>query len=238
MASMFALTLAMSFDATRGTAMASHLESLIAAKTKIIDDLGKADLTKTVQLPKDRQEFDPINAMILKHNKIAFDITVSQANLHEWARCNVLLFWCSAKIWSSTYPHGSVDPYNLDQALGTLSALVTIVLPALYGALGAMAGQIRETYQRVKQNTLMPRHAMLFFTPWLLGCVAGGTVGLFFAPSGADAGTAGGLTNSLKLAPSALSFLAGFSAESVFEQLDGLVRRVFGRDTTPTPPAK
>lgn len=63
---------------------------------------------------------------------------------------------------------------------------MNIVLPALYGTLGAMAGQTRANYQRIKDNKLMPRHVWLFATPWLLGCVSGATVGLFASSSNGD----------------------------------------------------
>lgn len=130
-----------------------------------------------------------------------------------------------------------VNSATRKRAEGYLAGLVGIVLPALFGALGAIAGQTRETYERIKEDKLMPRHTRLWAMPVLLGLVAGVAVGLLFVttgPGNTDAAKSvlqGAAASQLHLSTSAYCFVAGFGAEAVFHALDSLVERIFAQDS-------
>jgi hypothetical protein len=99
-----------------------------------------------------------------------------------------------------------------------VAALNTIVIPALFGWLGTLAGLVRSITAKLRDSVLAPRDYQVSRTVIFLGVAAGLTVGLFFKPTvtGGAVGAAG------------LAFLAGFGAEAFFGFLDGLISRVFG----------
>lgn len=59
-----------------------------------------------------------------------------------------------------------------------------------------------------------------------LGAVVGACIGLFIAAPGADA-TGEGLLGPVTLSASAISFVAGFGVDAVFQGLEALIGRIF-----------
>jgi hypothetical protein len=101
----------------------------------------------------------------------------------------------------------------------------TAVLPFLYGLLGAGAAIIRSLSRKIRASLLSPRDLHLSFQQLALGAVVGACIGLFIAAPGSDAGE--GLLGPVTLSASAISFVAGFGVDSVFEALETLIKRIF-----------
>lgn len=162
----------------------------------------------------------------------------------EWGEAQNLPRWVGEDTGPRTRygSGGDADEMALRWAAVYLKTLGAIILPTLYGILGALTGQTRATYERIRSQTLMPRHVRLVFVPLLLGCVSGVTVGLLYASTTGDTGDATLVSKgvatigSVHLSTSAYSFLAGFGAEAVFSALDALSQRVF--NPTPNAPVR
>lgn len=100
----------------------------------------------------------------------------------------------------------------------------TAVLPFLYGLLGAGASIIRSLSRKIRASLLSPRDLHLSFQQLALGAVVGACIGLFIAAPG---GEGEGLLGPVTLSASAISFVAGFGVDSVFEALETLIKRIF-----------
>jgi hypothetical protein len=118
----------------------------------------------------------------------------------------------------------------LDNAPSRAAALATImgtaVLPFLYGLLGAGAAIIRSLSRKIRASLLSPRDLHLSFQQLALGAVVGACIGLFIAAPGSP-GEGESLLGPVTLSASAISFVAGFGVESVFEALETLIKRIF-----------
>lgn len=109
-----------------------------------------------------------------------------------------------------------------------VGVLAASVLPLCYGFLGAGAAVVRNLWGKMRDSLLAPRDWTLALGQLALGAVIGACIGLFVTPSGATASqTAAGLTGTVALSASALSFIAGFGVEGVFVALESFMRRVF-----------
>ena len=110
------------------------------------------------------------------------------------------------------------------------SALANImgsaVLPFLYGLLGAGAAIIRSLSRKIRLSLLSPRDLQLSFQQLALGAVIGACIGLFVVAPGSDA-TGDGLLGPVALSASAVSFIAGFGVDAVFQALESLIGRIF-----------
>jgi hypothetical protein len=111
----------------------------------------------------------------------------------------------------------------------------TAVLPFLYGLLGAGAAIIRSLSRKIRASLLSPRDLHLSFQQLALGAVVGACIGLFIAAPGA-AGEGESLLGPVTLSASAISFVAGFGVDSVFEALETLIKRIF--NIAPAAPAR
>ncbi|TIL42780.1 hypothetical protein [Mesorhizobium sp.] len=111
-----------------------------------------------------------------------------------------------------------------------VDVLSSFVLPLFYGILGSGAAVVRNIWAQTSASLLSPRDFTLSLVQLSLGAVIGACIGLFVTPSG---GTVG-LTSSVTLSASALSFIAGFGAEGVFLALEGFIKRVFNISTPAT----
>jgi hypothetical protein len=121
-----------------------------------------------------------------------------------------------------------VSPVNQQQwAAVVVDVLATAVLPLCYGFLGAGAAVVRNIWGKMRESLLSPRDLPLSLGQLALGAVIGACIGLFVTPAGVGSQGGAGLTGSVTLTPSALSFIAGFSVEGVFVALEGLIKRVF-----------
>ncbi len=100
------------------------------------------------------------------------------------------------------------------------------VLPFLYGLLGAGAAIIRSLSRKIRASLLSPRDLQLSFQQLALGAVIGACIGLFVVAPGSDA-TGESLLGPVTLSASAISFVAGFGVEAVFQALEALISRIF-----------
>src|SRR5258708_2876247 len=110
------------------------------------------------------------------------------------------------------------------------NVLGNAVLPVFYGILGAGAAIVRDLWGRMRDSLLSPRDVTLALGQLALGAVIGACIGLFVTPSNASPQEATGLTGSVTLSASALSFVAGFSVEGMFVALESFIKRVFNID--------
>lgn len=99
----------------------------------------------------------------------------------------------------------------------------TAALPVLYGILGAGAAVLRSISHRIKASTLSPRDFSLSLQQLALGAVIGACIGLFIVQPGEEQALIGPVALSI----SAISFIAGFGVEAVFQALEALISRIF-----------
>lgn len=119
---------------------------------------------------------------------------------------------------------------TLANAPSRAAALVNImgsaVLPFLYGLLGAGAAIIRSLSRKIRASLLSPRDLHLSMQQLALGAVVGACIGLFIAAPG-NSETGESLLGPVTLSASAISFVAGFGVEAVFQALEALIARIF-----------
>jgi hypothetical protein len=104
--------------------------------------------------------------------------------------------------------------------------LGSAVLPFLYGLLGAGAAIIRSLSRKIRASLLSPRDLLLSLQQLALGAVIGACIGLFIAAPGGDA-TGESLLGPVTLSASAVSFVAGFGVDAVFQGIEALIGRIF-----------
>lgn len=112
------------------------------------------------------------------------------------------------------------------RAAALANIMGTAVLPFLYGLLGAGAAIIRSLSRKIRAGLLSPRDLHLSFQQLALGAVVGACIGLFIAAPGSG-GEGESLLGPVTLSASAISFVAGFGVDSVFEALETLIKRIF-----------
>jgi hypothetical protein len=112
-----------------------------------------------------------------------------------------------------------------------LQVMGGVVLPVLYGVIGAGAAAVRMLSAKMRDNTLTPRDSMLAWSHVGLGSLIGGCIGVFIVPDSTSAAH--------HLSYAALCFLAGFSVEGVFQMLERMAAAAFNTNgnTAPKPPA-
>jgi hypothetical protein len=111
------------------------------------------------------------------------------------------------------------------RAAATATIMGTAVLPFLYGLLGAGAAIIRSLSRKIRASLLSPRDLHLSFQQLALGAVIGACIGLFVSAPGGDGEE--GLLGPVTLSASAISFVAGFGVEAVFQAIEALITRLF-----------
>lgn len=112
------------------------------------------------------------------------------------------------------------------RAAALANIMGSAVLPFLYGLLGAGAAIIRSLSRKIRLSLLSPRDLQLSFQQLALGAVVGACIGLFVVAPGSDA-TGDGLLGPVALSASAISFVAGFGVDAVFQALESLIGRIF-----------
>ncbi|MFL6863133.1 MAG: hypothetical protein ACJ8DZ_09045 [Allosphingosinicella sp.] len=114
-----------------------------------------------------------------------------------------------------------------------LAALLgSAVLPVLYGFVGAAAAVVRALSSRMRASLLSPRDMQLSVQQLVLGAVIGACISLFVG--GPDTDPNSTLFGPVALSASAVSFVAGFGVESVFQALEAVIKRVFNLTPAPT----
>jgi hypothetical protein len=121
----------------------------------------------------------------------------------------------------------SWTPGDESAARWSLNVLGGAVLPVLYGFLGAAAAIVRSLSRKIKGSQLSPRDFQLSFQQLALGAVIGACIGLFISQPGTDNQTEMALLGPVPLSSSAISFVAGFGVEAVFQALEALISRIF-----------
>jgi hypothetical protein len=158
------------------------------------------------------------------------NLTRVQNRLQRWL-CSAPFNDCAAGSAPGT---GTADKAGDAPARAAAFAAImgSAVLPFLYGLLGAGAAIIRSLSRKIRASLLSPRDLHLSFQQLALGAVVGACIGLFVAAPGADA-SGEGLLGPVALSASAISFVAGFGVEGVFQALEALIARIF--NVAPTP---
>ena len=132
------------------------------------------------------------------------------------------------KSWDCRRPFTDCTGAKADDAPSRAAAFVNImgsaVLPFFYGLLGAGAAIIRSLSRKIRESLLSPRDLHLSTQQLALGAVVGACIGLFVA---APETTSEGLLGPVTLSASAISFVAGFGVEAVFQALEALIGRIF-----------
>jgi hypothetical protein len=132
-------------------------------------------------------------------------------------------------------PPPPAEDYLVEDAPARASVRANIlgsaVLPFFYGLLGAAAAVIRSLSKKIRGSLLSPRELTLSLQQLALGAVTGACIGLFIASPDAS-GKSENLFQPIGLSGPAISFIAGFGVEAVFQALEELIRRVF--NVTPT----
>ena len=113
------------------------------------------------------------------------------------------------------------------QAASLANIWATAILPVLYGFLGAGAAIIRSLSRKIKQGLLAPRDLVLSLQQLALGAVVGACIGLFVSQPGTASPGQADLIGPVTLSGSAISFIAGFGVDSVFQALEALIKRIF-----------
>lgn len=157
--------------------------------------------------------------MRARHN-----VALAEARLREWLRP-----------WGWLIHTSKIEGDASSAAARFVTIMATAVLPVLYGILGAGAAVVRNLSRKVRKSTLGPRDLALSLQQLALGAVVGACISLFIAAPGDKAS----LIGPVALSGSAISFIAGFGVEQVFEALQALISRVFNiAPAAPAAPAK
>jgi len=117
-----------------------------------------------------------------------------------------------------------IEPDVSSTAAWFANIMGSAVLPVFYGILGAGAAIVRSLSRRIKASTLSPRDLNLSLQQLALGAVVGACIGLFIAQPSGDEAT---LIGPVALSGSAISFVAGFGVDAVFQALEALIARIF-----------
>jgi hypothetical protein len=105
--------------------------------------------------------------------------------------------------------------------------LQQLVLPPLYGAVGALAYVLRTLSQQAKERVYRTENELVWDLRISLGILAGLAIGWFLKPSTTE-------VNGIGLAsPFALAFLAGYSVDLLFTAMDHIVAAFSGSEKTP-----
>jgi hypothetical protein len=162
-----------------------------------------------------------------------FKYKVARENLADWLAIwapfkGVAHLICGGRCLEENERVKSPTATNDQWAASLLEVLATAVLPLCYGFLGAGAAVVRGIWRRMRDSLLMPRDLRLAISQLALGAVIGACIGLFIAPGAGSAQEGAALFNGpVVLSASALSFIAGFGVEGVFQALESLIRRLF-----------
>ncbi len=158
---------------------------------------------------------------------------------------------CTAKIHADAYPSAALrdacaalrqksdtfnavrdglshwGPWARPETAGWMANLLgSAILPVLYGFLGAIAAVVRSLSRKIKASLLSPRDAQLSCQQLALGVLIGACVSLFIgAPSTGHADAT--LLGPVGLSTSAISFVAGFGVDAVFQAIETLIARIF-----------
>ncbi|UFN47545.1 hypothetical protein LPC08_16180 [Roseomonas sp. OT10] len=107
-----------------------------------------------------------------------------------------------------------------------LEAIGNLLLPLLFGTLGALVYALRHMEQQMAENRLLPGATRQAWLRVMLGLLMGACIGLFLRPEDTPVQGLGGLPAQVTLTFSGIAFLVGFSVEVVFRVLETMVNAV------------
>jgi hypothetical protein len=114
-------------------------------------------------------------------------------------------------------------PANLFRMLNNY---IPIIVPWVYGGLGACAYLLRTAHSLIAERSFDVRRKPEYLNRILLGMVSGGAIVLLFNPSGDD--------DTVKISAAALGFVAGYSNDLLFSAVERVVAAILpkvGLDT-------
>ena len=150
-------------------------------------------------------------------------------------RHNVVLVEERLASWACWRPVADCQGEDIDEpdklgvaahAAALLSILGSAVLPFLYGLLGAGAAIIRSLSRRIRASLLSPARPA-FVVPAARARRGGRRLHRPVRVAAGDGRLRDTLLGPVTLSASAISFIAGFGVEAVFQALEQLIRRIF-----------
>jgi hypothetical protein len=100
----------------------------------------------------------------------------------------------------------------------TLNNYIPIIVPWVYGGLGACAYLLRTAHSLIAERSFDVRRKPEYLNRILLGMVSGGAIVLLFNPSGDD--------DTVKISAAALGFVAGYSNDLLFSAVERVVAAI------------
>lgn len=238
------VTCLLSWYAAAGNIILTHLDAVhtqereIGRKIGIMVTSSLADNLKRDVAPASSAFGDPVHSAeecrkyfgnILDRAKSAepfyiCDTLDDKIKEHDAIGANLtrLLFW--KNFWPGQKIESHANNEEFTRIMTQL--LVASILPFFYGILGAGAAVLRDLWSKMRESCLSPRDSTLAYGQLALGAIIGACISLFISPSIAGSPNESVLGGFL-LTGSALSFVAGFGVEGVFQALESLVRRIF-----------
>ncbi|HMC91421.1 MAG TPA: hypothetical protein VKI45_03075 [Allosphingosinicella sp.] len=189
------------------TGAEGRAENALSAAANQCDTATDASKSAIQEPPYTTQPSACWGVMRARHN-----VALANARLREWLQP-----------WRWLIHVGDIEGDASSAASRFVTIMATAVLPVLYGILGAGAAVVRTLSRKVRKSTLGPRDLGLSLQQLALGAVVGACISLFIAAPGDKSSLIGPVT----LSGSAISFIAGFGVEQVFEALQALISRIF-----------
>lgn len=250
------VTCLLSWNVAVGHALVLRLDAIEAARVAIYKQIPDAEAARAKALPAS-EERKPVKSFCPRvaeprelaqhefsdptHRRICYELAdnrfkyrVARENLAEWVSMPWRIFKyiphqiCGGRCLADNETVASASATNDQWAATLLEVLATAVLPLCYGFLGAGAAVVRGIWGKMRYSLLTPRDLRLAFSQLALGAVIGACIGLFITPAAGSAQEGAALFNGpVILSASALSFIAGFGVEGVFQAMEGLIRRIF-----------
>jgi hypothetical protein len=250
------VTCLLSWNVTIGHALVLRLDAIEAASVAIYKQIPDAETARAKATPAS-EEGKPVKSFCPRateprdlgqqeftdstHRRICYELAdnrfkykVARENLAEWVSMPWRIFKyiphqiCGGRCLDDNETVKSASATNDQWAASLLEVLATAVLPLCYGFLGAGAAVVRGIWGKMRYSLLTPRDLRLASSQLALGAVIGACIGLFITPSAGSAQEGAALFNGpVALSASALSFIAGFGVEGVFQTMEALIRRIF-----------
>lgn len=198
-----------------------------ARQREVASNGGEAAPTEEVPVPADLSQYAEFDARFCEN---------AAAHPNGTYPTMELMTACSSKVaaqadlekarkgldlWAGTWGG------NADSAGWAINLLAGAVLPVLYGFLGAAAAIVRTLSRKIKASLLTPRDLQLSWQQLALGAVIGACISLFIVSPEKLASGEAALLGPVALSSSAISFIAGFGVDAVFQALEALISRIF-----------
>jgi len=250
------VTCLLSWNVAVGHALVLRLDAIEAARVAIYKQIPDAEAARDKALPAS-EERKPVKSFCPRvaeprelaehefsdptHRRICYELAdnrfkyrVARENLAEWVSMPWRIFKsiphliCGGRCLDINETVASASATNDQWAATLLEVLATAVLPLCYGFLGAGAAVVRGIWSKMRDSLLTPRDLRLAWGQLALGAVIGTCIGLFITPGAGSVQDGAALFyGPVALSASALSFIAGFGVEGVFQSMESLIRRVF-----------